>query len=51
MGEVFSRSEGFTSFGTQMWGYIAFHLVTMGLGLLFIDRATKARRESRINDS
>lgn len=47
MGEVLSRSQGFTSFNTQIWGYVIFHTITMGLGLLFFDFAVKGKRVAK----
>ena len=47
MGEVLSRSEGFTYFSSQFWGYLIFHTVAMGLGLLFFDFAVKGKREAQ----
>jgi hypothetical protein len=45
MGEVFSRNEGFTGFSFQIWGYVIFHTITMALGLVFFDLASKNKRE------
>lgn len=47
MGEVLSRSQGFTSFNAQMWGYLIFHTIAIGLGLLFFDFAVKGKREAQ----
>ncbi len=38
MGGVFSHAEGFTSLD-QLWGGIAFHTVSMGLGVACLGRA------------
>jgi uncharacterized membrane protein len=46
MGKVLSQSQGFTYFSAQFWGFLIFHTITMGLGLLFFDLAVKGKREA-----
>jgi uncharacterized membrane protein len=47
MGKVLSQSQGFTYFSAQCWGFLIFHTVAMGLGLLFFDFAVKGKREAQ----
>lgn len=47
MGGVFSHAEGFTSLGL-LWGGLAFHTVSMGLGVFFLGAARKPRPEASL---
>jgi hypothetical protein len=51
MGEVFSQNAGFTHLSAKVWGYIIFHVVTTGLGLVFFDFAVKGRREAETTEA
>jgi hypothetical protein len=47
MGGVFSRAENFTSLDL-LWGGLAFHTVSMYLGVFFLGLARKPRPAAKI---